>query len=307
VAHETRKRGMSIPGALRNYKAAVESGLRKILTKMGIATVASYCGAQVFEAIGLDHELVEKYFTGTPSRVGGIGLKEITRDMLRFHEAAYTTDTSLEDAGYFRYRAGGEYHAFNPVVFRALHKFARGNKGEFDTYSNAVNTRPAMTLRDLLDFRGGDSISIDEVEPATEIVKRFAASAMSLGALSREAHETIAIAMNRIGARSNSGEGGEDAARYYPYANGDLGNSRIKQVASARFGVSPEYLMSADELEIKIAQGAKPGEGGQLPGHKVTAEIAALRHSVKGVTLISPPPHHDIYSIEDLAQLIFDL
>jgi glutamate synthase (ferredoxin) len=307
VAHEIRKRGMSIPGALRNYKAAVESGLRKILTKMGIATIASYCGAQVFEAIGLDRELVEKYFTGTPSRVGGISLEEITRDMLRFHEAAHATDAPLEDAGYFRYRAGGEYHAFNPAVFRALHKFARGNKGEFAAYSDAVNTRPAMTLRDLLDFRGGDSISIDEVEPAGEIVKRFVASAMSLGALSREAHETIAIAMNRIGARSNSGEGGEDAARYYPYANSDLGNSRIKQVASARFGVTPEYLMSADELEIKIAQGAKPGEGGQLPGHKVTAEIAALRHSVKGVTLISPPPHHDIYSIEDLAQLIFDL
>jgi glutamate synthase (ferredoxin) len=307
VAYEIRKRGMSIPGALRNYKAAVESGLRKILTKMGIATIASYCGAQVFEAIGLDRELVEKYFTGTPSRVGGIGLKEITRDMLRFHEAAHAGDAPLEDAGYFRYRAGGEYHAFNPAVFRALHKFARGKQGEFNTYSQTVNERPAMTLRDLLDFRGGDSISIDEVEPASAIVKRFAASAMSLGALSREAHETIAIAMNRIGGRSNSGEGGEDAARYYHYANGDLGNSRIKQVASARFGVTPEYLMSADELEIKIAQGAKPGEGGQLPGHKVTAEIAALRHSVKGVTLISPPPHHDIYSIEDLAQLIFDL
>jgi glutamate synthase (ferredoxin) len=307
VAHETRKRGMSIPGALRNYKAAVESGLRKIMTKMGIATMASYSGAQVFEAIGLDHQLIERYFTGTPSRVGGIGLDEITRDMLRFHDAAHATDAQLEDAGYFRYRAGGEYHAYNPAVFRALHKFARGNKGEFTSYSNAVNERPAMTLRDLLDFRGGDSISIDEVEPASRIVKRFTASAMSLGALSREAHETIAIAMNRIGGRSNSGEGGEDAARYYPYANGDLGNSRIKQVASARFGVTPEYLIAADELEIKIAQGAKPGEGGQLPGHKVTAEIAALRHSVKGVTLISPPPHHDIYSIEDLAQLIFDL
>ncbi|HEY9232975.1 MAG TPA: glutamate synthase large subunit [Blastocatellia bacterium] len=307
VAHETRKRGMSIPGALRNYKAAVESGLRKILTKMGIATIASYAGAQIFEAIGLDHELIAKYFTGTPSRVGGIGLREITRDMLRFHEAAYATGAQLEDAGYFRFRAGGEYHAFNPSVFRALHKFARGNTGEFAGYSKTVNERPAMTLRDLLDFHGGAPIATDEVEPATEIVKRFVASAMSLGALSREAHETIAIAMNRIGGRSNSGEGGEDAARYYPYANGDLGNSRIKQVASARFGVTPEYLMSADELEIKIAQGAKPGEGGQLPGHKVTAEIAALRHSVKGVTLISPPPHHDIYSIEDLAQLIFDL
>jgi glutamate synthase (ferredoxin) len=307
VAHEIRRRGMSIPGALRNYKAAVESGLRKILTKMGIATIASYSGAQVFEAIGLDRHLVEKHFTGTPSRVGGIGLREVTRDMLRFHDAAHTTDAPLEDAGYFRYRAGGEYHAFNPAVFRALHKFARGNQKEFDTYSETVNERPAMTLRDLLDFRGGDSISVDEVEPASEIVKRFTASAMSLGALSREAHETIAVAMNRLGGRSNSGEGGEDAARYYPAANGNLGNSRIKQVASARFGVTPEYLMSADELEIKIAQGAKPGEGGQLPGHKVTAEIAALRHSVKGVTLISPPPHHDIYSIEDLAQLIFDL
>jgi glutamate synthase domain-containing protein 2/glutamate synthase domain-containing protein 1/glutamate synthase domain-containing protein 3 len=310
VANEIHKRGMSVPGALRNYKAAVESGLLKIMAKMGIATVASYCGAQVFEALGLDERLIEKYFTGTPSRMGGAGLREIARDMLRFHEAAYGANEQphLEDAGYYRYRAHGEYHAYNPAVFRALHKFAKtGNIAEFHVFQDQVGARPVMALRDLLEFRAGAPVAIDEVEQASKIVRRFSASAMSHGALSREAHETIAIAMNRIGARSNSGEGGEDPARFHQFANTDSANSRIKQVASARFGVTPEYLMSADELEIKIAQGAKPGEGGQLPGHKVTAEIAMIRHSVPGVTLISPPPHHDIYSIEDLAELIYDL
>ncbi|HKP86720.1 MAG TPA: glutamate synthase large subunit [Blastocatellia bacterium] len=310
VASEIRKRGMSIPGALRNYKAAIESGLLKIMAKMGIATIASYRGAQVFESLGLDEHLVEKYFTGTPARAGGAGFREIAHDMLRFHEAAYgpNTEARLEDEGYYRYRAGGEYHAFNPAVFRALHKFAKtGAVAEFEAYSKHVNGRPAMLPRDLLEFRGRGAVAVDEVESAGEIVRRFSASAMSHGALSREAHETIAIAMNRIGARSNGGEGGEDHARFHTPADGDRANSRIKQVASARFGVTPEYLMSADELEIKIAQGAKPGEGGQLPGHKVTAEIAAIRHSVTGVTLISPPPHHDIYSIEDLAQLVYDL
>jgi glutamate synthase (ferredoxin) len=310
VASEIHQRGLSVPGALRSYKAAVESGLLKIMAKMGIATIASYCGAQVFEAIGLDQRLVEKHFTGTPSRVGGAGLKEIARDMLRFHDAAYGagTEAHLEDTGYYRYRTGGEYHAYNPQVFRALHKFARAGDGSgFAAYRDRVDRRPPMALRDLLDFRAGEPIPIDEVEPASAIIGRFSASGMSHGALSREAHETIAIAMNRLGARSNSGEGGEDPARFAVRANGDSANSHIKQVASARFGVTPEYLMSAAELEIKIAQGAKPGEGGQLPGHKVTAEIAAIRHSVAGVTLISPPPHHDIYSIEDLAQLIYDL
>jgi glutamate synthase domain-containing protein 2/glutamate synthase domain-containing protein 1/glutamate synthase domain-containing protein 3 len=310
VAHEATRRGMSVAAASRNYKIAVENGLLKIMSKMGIATVASYCGAQVFEAIGLDTALVEKYFTGTPARIGGSGLREITRDMLRFHESAFDSaeKLQLEDAGYFRYRAGGEYHAFNPAVFRALHKVVRGDDGgRYEHYRRQVENRPPAAIRDLLEFRPSAPVPLHEVEPAVDIVRRFFTSGMSHGALSGEAHETIAIAMNRIGARSNSGEGGEDPARLRPRANGDSSNSRIKQVASARFGVTPEYLAAADELEIKISQGSKPGEGGQLPGQKVSAEIAAIRHSVPGIMLISPPPHHDIYSIEDLAQLIYDL
>jgi glutamate synthase (ferredoxin) len=310
IAHEVSRRGMSVAGALRNYKAAVENGLLKIMSKMGIATVASYCGAQVFEAIGLDTGLVEKYFTGTPSRIGGARLREITRDVLRFHQSAFGSSDKprLEDAGYYRYRADGEYHAFNPAVFRALHKAAKsGDPSQYERFREQVDHRPHAALRDLMEFRPRAPIPLDEVEPIEDIIYRFSTSGMSHGALSREAHETIAIAMNRINARSNSGEGGEDPARYRRRPNGDLANSRIKQVASARFGVTPEYLVSADELEIKISQGSKPGEGGQLPGHKVSAEIAEIRHSVPGVTLISPPPHHDIYSIEDLAQLIYDL
>ncbi len=308
VASEVSRRGMSIAGALRNYKTAVESGLLKIMAKMGIATVASYTGAQLFEIIGLDPQVVEKYFPGTPARIGGVRLRAIARDMLRFHQAAYSEggEPALEDAGYYRYRSGGEYHSYNPAVFRALHKLAKTSE-EYEKYREHIENRPATSLRDLLDFREGNPTPLDEVEPAAEIVRRFCVSAMSHGALSREAHETLAIAMNRINARSNSGEGGEDPARFRQRENGDLANSRIKQVASARFGVTPEYLMSADELEIKISQGSKPGEGGQLPGDKVTAEIAAIRHSTPGVTLISPPPHHDIYSIEDIAQLIYDL
>jgi glutamate synthase (ferredoxin) len=314
VANEVSRRGMSVPGALRNYKTAVEDSLLKIMAKMGIATVASYCGAQIFEAVGLDRGLVEKYFTGTPSQVGGVSLEEIARDVLRFHDSAFPKNNQrrdqihLEDVGYYRYRSGGEFHSFNPAVFRALHKVAKsGYQTEYEQFKQQVEDRPPMSLRDLLCFRTSKPIPLDEVESAEEIVRRFSTSGMSHGALSREAHETIAIAMNRIGAKSNSGEGGEDPARYKPRENGDWPNSRIKQVASARFGVTPEYLISADELEIKISQGSKPGEGGQLPGHKVSAEIAAIRHSVPGVTLISPPPHHDIYSIEDLAQLIYDL
>jgi glutamate synthase domain-containing protein 2/glutamate synthase domain-containing protein 1/glutamate synthase domain-containing protein 3 len=309
VADEVNKRGMSAPAALKNYKSAVESGILKILAKMGIATIASYCGAQIFEAIGLHQSLVEKYFTGTPSRIGGLTLKEIAADVLQFHAAAFDTEVAhLEDAGFYRYRSGGEYHTFNPNVFRPLHKFAkRGDTAEYAHYSEQIEKRPPAALRDLLDFRAGNAIPLEEVEGAENIARRFSTSGMSLGALSKEAHETLAIGMNRLGAKSNSGEGGESSARYRISEDGDSANSRIKQVASARFGVTPEYLVSADELEIKIAQGSKPGEGGQLPGHKVTAEIAAIRHSVPGVTLISPPPHHDIYSIEDLAQLIFDL
>jgi glutamate synthase (ferredoxin) len=310
VAHEVAKRGMSRAGAIRNYKTAVENGLLKIMAKMGIATAASYTGAQVFEAIGLAGRVVERYFTGTPSRIEGVGIREIARDMLRFHRAAFAAHTGaqLEDAGYYRYRTGGEHHSFNPAVFRALHKFARtGDRKAFEDYSQLVAARPPVVLRDLLEFRAAEPVALEEVEPARLIVRRFSTSGMSHGALSREAHETLAVAANRIGARSNSGEGGEDPERFKPRADGDSANSRIKQVASARFGVTPAYLVSADELEIKISQGSKPGEGGQLPGHKVSVEIASIRHSVPGVTLISPPPHHDIYSIEDLAQLIYDL
>ncbi|HEY3135403.1 MAG TPA: glutamate synthase large subunit [Blastocatellia bacterium] len=310
VASEVRRRRMSEAGALRNYKTAVENGLLKIMAKMGIATVASYCGGQVFEAIGLDDDLVRRYFTGIPSRIGGVGLREIARDMMRFHEVAFGSgeQPQLEDAGYYRYRTGGEYHSFNPEVFRALHKAIKSRDPEhYKRYTDQVESRPPVALRDLLEFRSGTPIPLEEVERVEEIARRFSTSGMSHGALSREAHETLSIAMNRLGAKSNSGEGGEDHARYHRRENGDWANSNIKQVASARFGVTPGYLVSAEELEIKISQGSKPGEGGQLPGHKVTAEIAAIRHSVPGVTLISPPPHHDIYSIEDLAQLIYDL
>jgi glutamate synthase domain-containing protein 2/glutamate synthase domain-containing protein 3 len=310
VAREMSRRGMSTPAALRNYAGALESGLLKIMAKMGIASIASYCGAQIFEAIGLDPDLVSTRFAGTACRLGGVGTKEIARDVLAFHtQALKKSDHGLEDAGYYRYRVDGEFHAFNPSVFRALHKALRAESPEssFEDFSRTVNNRQPVTVRDLLGFRRTSPLSIDEVESAASIVGRFCASGMSHGALSREAHETIAIAMNRLGARSNSGEGGEDSTRYRRRPDGDDSNSRVKQVASARFGVTPHYLISAREIEIKISQGSKPGEGGHLPGHKVTAEIAAIRHSVPGVALISPPPHHDIYSIEDLAQLIYDL
>ena len=313
IAREVQRRGMSAAGALKNYKTAIENGLLKIMAKIGIATVSSYSGAQIFEALGVSDELIEQHFTGTPSRIGGVGLREIAGDALRFHAAAFAPQeanqlTQLEDVGYYRYRAGGEYHAVNPAVFRALHKLIKtGDAKQYEAFSRAVETRPPTALRDLLDFRPGCAVPVEEVEPAEAIVRRFSTSGMSLGALSAEAHETLAVAMNRLGAKSNSGEGGEAPRRYRVREDGDSASSRIKQVASARFGVTPEYLVNADELEIKISQGSKPGEGGQLPGHKVSAEIAAIRHSVPGVTLISPPPHHDIYSIEDLAQLIYDL
>ncbi len=309
IAHEGPRRGLTACDALRNYRRALEDGLLKIMAKMGISTLAGYCGSQTFEIVGLDKRLVEDYFSGAPCRLSGIGLDEIAGDAMRFHEAACAQiEPALEDAGFFRYRYGGEYHSFNPAVFRALHRAARGNDpNEYARYAGEVLGRPPATLRDLIEFRPGSPIALDEVESAERVLACFSTSGMSLGALSKKAHETLAIAMNRLGARSNSGEGGEDSRRFKRRPGGDLANSRIKQVASARFGVTPEYLVSADELEIKIAQGSKPGEGGQLPGHKVTAEIAAIRHSVPGVTLISPAPHHDIYSIEDLAQLIYDL
>jgi glutamate synthase (ferredoxin) len=309
IAREARKRGMRFSDAVTNYRRALETGLLKIMAKMGISTVAGYCGSQAFEIIGLDAGVVEEYFTGAACRLSGMGLSEIARDVLRFQESARQEgDPSLEHAGFFRYRNGGEYHSFNPAVFRALHRAAKnGESKDYNLYSSEVLGRPPTVLRDLIEFGSSNPVALDEVESVESILARFSTSGMSLGALSRKAHETLAIAMNRLGARSNSGEGGEDNRRFKHRPSGDLANSRIKQIASARFGVTPEYLVSADELEIKIAQGSKPGEGGQLPGHKVTAEIAAIRHSVPGVTLISPPPHHDIYSIEDLAQLIYDL
>jgi glutamate synthase domain-containing protein 2/glutamate synthase domain-containing protein 3 len=309
IAHEARRRGMRLSDAVTNYRKALENGLLKIMAKMGISTVAGYCGSQAFEIVGLDARMAEEYFTGAACRLSGIGLSEIARDVLRFQESARQEGVAyLEHAGFFRYRNGGEYHSFNPAVFRALHRAARsGGSKDYNTFSREVLGRPPTVLRDLIEFASSSPVALNEVESVESIVARFSTSGMSLGALSKKAHETLAIAMNRMDARSNSGEGGEDNRRFKHRPGGDLANSRIKQIASARFGVTPEYLVSADELEIKIAQGSKPGEGGQLPGHKVSAEIAAIRHSVPGVTLISPPPHHDIYSIEDLAQLIYDL
>jgi glutamate synthase (NADPH/NADH) large chain/glutamate synthase (ferredoxin) len=289
---------------------------------MGISTLSSYCGAQVFEALGLGSEIITSCFAGTASPLGGIGFEELAEDVLARYARAYVAEEtpSLADYGRVRFRKEGEDHGWAPPIVVALQKAVGGGRtdrrtdgqagGEASTYQvfldkNAVR-RPAGP-RDLLGFRSQKSISLDEVEPAEEIRRRFVSSAMSLGALSPEAHATLSVAMNRMGARSNSGEGGEDPANYHGLTNGDRADNRIKQVASARFGVTTEYLTRAEELEIKIVQGAKPGEGGQLPAHKVTDLIARLRHAVPGIQLISPPPHHDIYSIEDLAQLIHDL
>ena len=279
------------------YRSAAEKGLLKILSKMGISTLQSYAGAQIFEALGLGKEVVEWCFTGTASIIGGIGFREIAEDVLTRHQSA----GALPDHGRVRYRRDGEDHGWSPPLVRAL------QHGEYAGFAEGVLARAPAGPRDLLAFREQTPVPLDEVEPAEEIRRRFISSAMSLGALSPEAHATLAIAMNRMHARSNSGEGGEDPATYVPRADGDRADNRIKQVASGRFGVTTGYLVRADELEIKIAQGSKPGEGGQLPAHKVTDLIARLRHAVVGISLISPPPHHDIYSIEDLAQLIHDL
>ncbi len=289
-----------------SWRQAVEAGLLKIMSKMGISTLSAYHGAQVFEAVGLSEAVIDAYFPGTPSRRGGADLEDIADAVLRRHAEAHRVTGPIVETGWLRFRRGGEYHAFNPDIIKAIHRVARDGSslGELGAL---VEDRPPTAVRDLLEFIETDPVPIDEVEPATEIVKRFVISAMSHGALSLEAHQTLAIAANRIGVRSNSGEGGEDPARYARRRNGDLANSTIKQIASARFGVTPAYVMSATELEIKMAQGSKPGEGGQLPGHKVSQEIARIRRSQPGITLISPPPHHDIYSIEDLAQLIYDL
>jgi glutamate synthase (NADPH) large chain len=290
------------------YIKAVNKGLLKIMSKMGISTVQSYCGAQTFEAVGLSAGLVEQHFGGTSTRLGGVDLDVIAGETLRRHASAFGITTAprrLDDGGNHHYRVEGESHQWNPHTIATLQRATRaGRYDTFKEFSRAADdlSRTGSTIRGLLDFVERTPIPLGSVEPASRIVRRFVTGAMSFGSLSREAHETMAIAMNRLGGRSNTGEGGEDASRF-----GTERNSAIKQVASARFGVTTEYLVNASELQIKIAQGAKPGEGGQLPGHKVDETIARTRHSTPGVTLISPPPHHDIYSIEDLAQLIYDL
>jgi glutamate synthase (NADPH) large chain len=341
--HKDLPGDLSADKAIYNYVKAVGKGLSKIMSKMGVSTYMSYCGAQLFEAIGLNSETVDKYFTGTSSRVEGIGVFEIAEEAIRMHRAAFGDDPLLADmldtGGEYAWRVRGEEHMWTPDAIAKLQHAARANNwNTYKEFAQLINeqSRRHMTLRGLFEFRIDPSraISIDEVEPAKDIVKRFATGAMSLGSISTEAHTTLAVAMNRIGGKSNTGEGGEDPARYrqelkgipirqgqtiadiigrdvievdYPLNEGDSLRSRIKQVASGRFGVTAEYLSSADQIQIKMAQGAKPGEGGQLPGGKVSKYIGKLRYSVPGVGLISPPPHHDIYSIEDLAQLIHDL
>ncbi len=307
--------GMSFQEALRNYIKSINKGLLKVISKMGVSTLQSYCGAQLFEAIGLSQSLVAKYFTGTASRIEGVGLAVLAEEARLKHAHAFRPPTGFETelpvGGNYQYRASGEYHLFNPLTVSKLqHAVQQKNFATFEEYTRLINdqSRQLCTLRGLMEFKkASHPVAIEEVEPASEIVKRFATGAMSFGSISKETHETIAIAMNRIGGKSNTGEGGEDEARFGRDASGDWRRSAIKQVASARFGVTANYLVNADELQIKMAQGAKPGEGGQLPGHKVDEVIARIRHSIPGVGLISPPPHHDIYSIEDLAQLIYDL
>jgi glutamate synthase (ferredoxin) len=301
--------------AVKNYVRALNKGILKVMSKMGISTLASYCGAQIFECIGLSKALVDRYFTFTPTRIQGIGIEEVSEEIRRRHERAFprrqTAQPDLDWGGEYQWRRDGEYHLFNPdTVFKLQHATRTGQYSVYKEYTRLVDDQSERlaTLRGLLEFRPGSGpIPIDEVEPVASIVRRFSTGAMSFGSISQEAHETLAIAMNRLGAKSNTGEGGEDPARYVPDANGDSRRSAIKQVASGRFGVTSEYLVNADDLQIKMAQGAKPGEGGQLPGHKVYPWVAKVRYATPGVGLISPPPHHDIYSIEDLAQLIHDL
>jgi glutamate synthase (ferredoxin) len=300
----------------KNYIKAIGKGLLKVMSKMGISTQHSYRGAQIFEAIGLNSGFVDEFFTRTPSRIEGVGLAAIAEEAIRRHEHAYPRTQvpqtlDLDVGGQYQWRRKGEAHIFSPdVIAKLQHSTRLNSREEFRAFCRLIDNqqRQLLTLRGLLEFKPAEQpVPLDEVEPAVEIVKRFATGAMSYGSISREAHETLAIAMNRIGGKSNTGEGGEDPVRFQPDANGDRRSSAIKQVASGRFGVTSEYLVSARELQIKMAQGAKPGEGGQLPGHKVDKEIARIRYSTPGVGLISPPPHHDIYSIEDLSQLIHDL
>ncbi len=301
--------------AEKNYVKAVGKGLLKIISKMGISTLFSYCGAQIFEAVGLDSDLIDRHFTGTASRIGGIGLSGIEREVLDRHTRAFAPIEDgvpeLPAGGEYQLRAQGEYHQWNVNSIVPLQRAVKtGSFETFKQYSDHFNSEAARmsTLRGLFDFnRAAEPVPLEEVESAKDIVWRFSTGAMSFGSISKEAHETLAIAMNRIGAQSNTGEGGEDPERFTPDPNGDLRRSATKQVASGRFGVTTEYLVNSDVLQIKMAQGSKPGEGGQLPGHKVSEDIARVRHSTEGVGLISPPPHHDIYSIEDLAQLIHDL
>ena len=303
--------GIALETAVARFKTAVEEGLLKVMSKMGISVVSSYRGGFNFEAVGLSRTLVDEYFRGMPSRISGIGLTGIQTKLAELHARAFAADfVALPVGGFYRYRQGGERHAWEANMIHTLQTaVANDSYSTYKKFSQAVDSRPPSQLRDLLGFKTEDRspVSLEEVESITAIRKRFVTPGMSLGALSPEAHGTLNIAMNRIGAKSDSGEGGEDPARFVPHANGDNENSAIKQVASGRFGVTAEYLTKCRELEIKVAQGAKPGEGGQLPGFKVTAMIARLRHATEGVMLISPPPHHDIYSIEDLAQLIYDL
>jgi glutamate synthase (NADPH) large chain len=307
--------GISYERAIKNFIKAINKGIVKVISKMGISTIQSYTGAQVFEALGLNEPFVNKYFSGTASRIGGIGIEEVAREVKVRHDHAFperqVNGRTLDTGGHYQWRHGGELHLFNPETIHKLQYACRSNNYEvFKQYSELISNQAAnlYTLRGLMKFKPTrPPVPLEEVESIESIVKRFKTGAMSYGSISKEAHEALAIAMNRIGGKSNTGEGGEDPDRYVRDANGDSRNSAIKQVASARFGVTSEYLVNAEELQIKIAQGAKPGEGGQLPGHKVYPWIAKVRYSTPGVGLISPPPHHDIYSIEDLAQLIYDL
>ena len=307
--------GLNHEKAVKNYIKALNKGVLKVMSKMGISTLQSYRGAQIFEAVGLEKDFIDRYFTWTASRIGGVGIDAIAEEVRKRHELAFperpVADRDLDEGGEYQWRRDGEYHLFNPeTVYKLQHATRSGQYSIYKEYTRAVNdqTRNRATLRGLFELKlAAKPIPMEQVEPVESILKRFATGAMSYGSISQEAHETLAIAMNRLGGKSNTGEGGEDPARYVPDANGDSRRSAIKQVASARFGVTSEYLVNADDLQIKMAQGAKPGEGGQLPGHKVYPWIAKVRFATPGVGLISPPPHHDIYSIEDLAQLIYDL
>src|SRR5437588_6488369 len=314
-----------LPGALDDYEIvkryikSIGKGLLKVMSKMGISTYQSYCGAQIFDAVGLKADFVSKYFAGTHTRIEGVGLTEIAEETVRRHADAFGDSllykTALDVGGEYAYRTRGEDHAWTAESVSTLQHAVRGNSLErYRAFAKILNEQSErlLTLRGLFKIKSAEDekrkpVPLDQVEPAKDIVKRFATGAMSFGSISREAHTTLAIAMNRIGGKSNTGEGGEESDRFTPLPNGDSMRSAIKQVASGRFGVTTEYLVNADDLQIKMAQGAKPGEGGQLPGYKVDKNIARVRHSTPGVGLISPPPHHDIYSIEDLAQLIHDL